>query len=224
MQQGSVDLAALRAALRQMPRGSLLMIVERAIELLPDETLAILLRDFLHVPRREAGEALAPSLLDQVRTFHDASLRGNYYESFAVNSKNDMDHSSATDAFIAEFDRLIGMCMRADGVRAQSTAVEAFELLFAVLRRIDEDADSVVFFADEAGSWQIPVDWEAVLPIYFQCLAEGSSAENFANKVDSVIAHHWRHRRPQLLAAAQTVASAEQQTALQRLPTRTGPS
>jgi hypothetical protein len=214
VEQGSVDLAALRLALRQMPRGNILMIAERAIELLPEEALAILLRDFVQVPR----------LLDQVRTFHDASLSGNYYESYAVNSKNDMDHSSGTDAFIAEFDRLIGMCLRAAAECAHTTAVDAFELLFAVLRRIDEDADSVVFFADEAGSWQIPVEWETVLPSYFQCLADGTSAENFASKVDGVIADHCRHRQPQLLAAAQRVANAEQQAALQRLPTRKGRS
>jgi hypothetical protein len=224
VEQGSVDLAALRLALRQMPRGNILMIAERAIELLPEEALAILLRDFVQVPRLDAGKARAPSLLDQVRTFHDASLSGNYYESYAVNSKNDMDHSSGTDAFIAEFDRLIGMCLRAAAECAHTTAVDAFELLFAVLRRIDEDADSVVFFADEAGSWQIPVEWETVLPSYFQCLADGTSAENFASKVDGVIADHCRHRQPQLLAAAQRVANAEQQAALQRLPTRKGRS
>lgn len=222
MKRGSVDVIALRTALRQMPRGNLLLVAERAIELMPDEKIATLLRDLLHVPRLDAGDTRAPSLLDQVRMFHDASLRGHYYESFAVNSNNDMDHSSATDAFIAEFDRLIEMCLRAAAEYPRTTALDAFELLFALLRRIDQDADSVVFFADEAGSWQIPVDWETVLPVYFRCLAEGTSAETFASKVDGVIADHCHHRRPQLFAAAQSVANAEQQAALQRLPTREG--
>jgi hypothetical protein len=72
-----VDIEKLRAALRHMSRGNLLSIANRAIELVPQAT-----RD-------------AATLLVEVRTFHDACLRGDYYESFAVNSKNYMDTSKA---------------------------------------------------------------------------------------------------------------------------------
>ena len=48
-----------------------------------------------------------------MRKFHDASLRHEYYESFDVNSKNYMEKSKGTEAFLAEFDRLIGRCVRA---------------------------------------------------------------------------------------------------------------
>jgi hypothetical protein len=53
------------------------------------------------------------SLLDEVRKFHDASLRGDYYESFGVNSKNFMEKSEGTEMFIEEFERLVGKCVRA---------------------------------------------------------------------------------------------------------------
>jgi len=221
---GSVDLTALRGAMRQLPRGQLLMIAERAIELTPDGTLDVLLRDFVQVPRLDAGETLVPTLLDQVRAFWEASARGDYYESFAVNSKNCTEQSSGTDAFIAEFGRLTDKCLRAASDGSHAKALDAIELLLALLRRIDEDPDSVVFFADEAGAWQIPVDWRTVLPVYFRCLAEGTSAEAFANTVDGAIRDHCNHQRPQLLAAAQSVANAEQQAAVQRLAIRHGRS
>ena len=160
------------------------------------------------------------SLLDEVRTFHDACLRGVYYDSFDVNSKNYMRTSEGTNAFMAEFERLIEKCIRASAKGPPSTAREAFELLFALLRRLDRDPDSVVFFADEGGSWQVGVDWRAALPAYFRCLADGTPAEQFVREVDRAIADFADYDRPKHLATARRVANAEQRVALRSLPVR----
>jgi hypothetical protein len=49
-------------------------------------------------------------------------------------------------------------------------------------------SDEVIFFADEAGSWQVGVDWRTVFPAYFAayfgCLAEAAAADEFAKPVD----------------------------------------
>jgi hypothetical protein len=217
---GLVDLEKLRVALRQMSRGHLLMIADRAIERVAHEVLDELMGDMLHVPLLEQGELREAPLLDQVRKFSDASLRGDYHESFDVNSKNCMDHSKGTDAFIAAFDRLIARCLGEAAEGSHAVAREGFELLFALLRRIDEDPDRIVFFADEAGSWQILVDWRTVLPTYFQCLAQAMSGENFAREVDRTILDFCHYDRPRLLDAARSVANTEQKAALRGLPTR----
>jgi hypothetical protein len=159
----------------------------------------------------------AAPLLDEVRIFHDACLRGDYFESFDVNSKNCMDTSNGTDAFMVEFERLLDKCIRASAKRRSSTVREAFELLFALLRRIDSDPDGVVFFADEGGSWQVGVDWRAALAAYFRCLANGTPAEHFAREVDRAIADFAAHDRLEHLATARRVASAEQKVALRSL-------
>jgi hypothetical protein len=83
-------------------------------------------------------------------------------------------------------------------------------LLFALLRRIDEDCDSVVFFADEGGSWQVGADWREVLPAYFRCLAEGASGDEFAREVDRPITDFADYDRRHQLTAARRVASVEQ--------------
>jgi hypothetical protein len=159
----------------------------------------------------------AASLLDEVRTFHDACLRGEYYDSFDVNSKNYMRTSEGTDAFMAEFERLIEKCIRVSAKGPPSTAREAFELLFALLRRLDRDPESVVFFADEGGSWQVGVDWRAAMPAYFRCLADYTPAEHFAREVDRAIADFADYDRPKHLATARRVANAEQRVALRSL-------
>ncbi|HXO31664.1 MAG TPA: hypothetical protein VN901_04930 [Candidatus Acidoferrales bacterium] len=83
-------------------------------------------------------------------------------------------------------------------------------MLFALLRRLDSDPDSVVFFADERGSWQVGVDWRPALAAYFRCLADGAPAEHIAREVDRAITDFADHDRPKHLATARRVASAEQ--------------
>jgi hypothetical protein len=166
------------------------------------------------------GTRGAAALLAEVRKFHDASLGGEYYESFGVNSKNFMEKSEGTEAFIAEFDRLIGKCVHAAVKGPHAPVREAFDLLFALLRRIDNDPESVIFFADEAGAWQVGVDWRIVLPSYFRCLAEGTPGDEFAREVDRAISDFCDYERPRQLAAARRVASPEQKAALRRLPSR----
>lgn len=97
---------------------------------------------------------------------------------------------------------------------------DAFELLLALLRRIDEDSDNIVFFADEGGAWQVGVNWSAALSAYFQCLADGSSGDEFAREVDRAIEDFADYERPKHMAAARRVANAEQKAALRRLPAR----
>ena len=131
-----------------------------------------------------------------------------------------MEKFEGTEAFIAEFDRLIGKCVRAAEQEPQPPVREAFERLFVLLRRIDDDPDSVVFFADEAGSWQVGVDWRKTLPAYFRCLAHDAAGEDFAREVDRAITDFADYERPRHLAAARRVANAEQKAALRRLPVR----
>jgi hypothetical protein len=149
--QGAIDPVKLRGELRHMSLGHLLMIADRAIDLVPDETLQLLVGDFVTVPRLAVGPPRNTPLFDQVQMFCEASLRGDYFEDFDVNGKNCTEQSKGTDAFIAGFDRLIGRCLSAATGGSFATAREAFEQLFSLLRRVDEDPD-IVFFADEAGS------------------------------------------------------------------------
>ena len=220
MKRGPVDIEQLRVALRRMSRSHLLRVAERAIEMVPRAKLGALVGDVVRREDLAAGRRGAAPLLAEVRKFREASLRGDDYDSVDVNSKNFMDKSEGTEAFIAEVDQLIGKCIRAVEQGPRTPVREAFELLFALLRRIDEDPDRVVFFADEAGSWQVGGDWRTALPAHFRCLAEGTAGEEFAREVNRVITDFADYERPRHLAAARRMANAEQKTALRRLPAR----
>lgn len=220
MTRRAIDLENLRLALRRMSRGDLLIVAERAVELAPKAKLRALIGDMVRLEAPAGTKSSPQSLLDEVRRFHAAALRGEYFESFNVDSKNFMQKSEGTEAFIAEFDRLLRKCVRAAEKAPRAPVREAFELLFGLLRHIDECNDDVIFFADEAGSWQVGVDWRTALPAYFRCLAEGATADEFAREADRAISDFADFERPRHMAAAQRAATAEQRVALRRLPAR----
>jgi hypothetical protein len=145
-----LDWEQVRVELRTLSRGNLLIIAERAVELVPLVELKRLLGDLVDVDGL-ASAISAPSLLDEVRRFHSCSLAGEYYEDLEANSGNWREQSKGTDAFMAEFDRLLAKCIRESEAGPYPLVLQAFELLFALLRHIDTGHDDVIFFADEGG-------------------------------------------------------------------------
>lgn len=211
------DLTKLRNELRRLRRCDLLIIAERAAELVSRADLKPLLSDFMHVDVLVVPGTKPAPLIEEIQKFYDESCDGRYFEQFEANAKNYKEHSRGTDAFVAEFDRLLRQCVHAVEHQPGASVREAFEVLFRLLRRIDEAPDDVVYFADEAGSWQLGVNWRMVLPGYFRCLAEMASPGEFAITIDQMIRAFAEHERPLHLRTAHQVASAAQQAALRAL-------
>ena len=211
------NLNAVRHELRMMTRGNLLIIAERATEILSTGKLNTLLADFMPLNKAEERSSTSASLFDDVRKFHAASLGGEYYEEIRGRSHSGCDRSRGTDTFIAEFDRLTRQCIRAAKTAPPLAIREVFELLFDVLRHIDKGNDDIIFFADEGGSRDIGVDWHAVFPVYFRCLAKTASAHVFAQGVEQAIRDFADDQRTRHLQSAHRVANPAQTAALRSL-------
>lgn len=173
MTEHEIDSNTLRAELRALPRGTLLLIAERAIELITRDQLDVLLGDIVQINEGpmepgsdEPASIVGTSLLGEVRSFHDGVMNGEFYEHVEINNTGRQEQSGGTDAFIAEFDRLMRSCVRAseDDIEpdvGDSFAHEVrrcFELLFALLRRIDKGNDDVLDFADDGSSLDVGVN------------------------------------------------------------------
>jgi len=146
----NVDRNKLYVEVRKLSDESRLGLLDRAIDLLPKSRLADLVDGYLEPERLRPDGASTRRLVASVKVFHDASLRGEFYESFRVNSRNFMDKSSGTQAWIAECHRLLDRCVAASGKGRHAEAREAFELIFSLLRRVNEEDQEVVFFAGVA--------------------------------------------------------------------------
>ena len=138
MTRRAIDLKGVRRELRALPRGALLMIAERAAELISNAKLKTLLDDFCPINEIETASLTPTPLFDDVRLFHAASLGGQFYEELPIHFKNTTDQSTNSDAFIAEFDRFIRHSIRAAKTAPSLAVREAFELLFELLRQIDK--------------------------------------------------------------------------------------
>jgi hypothetical protein len=221
VERAPLDRRKLRDAIRRLGDEYVFYMLHDALELLSDGELTKVVGQYLNVGqlRRQDGLDAGESLLAKVRAFDDESRAGKYYADFRVNSRNCDTHSSGTRAFIVECHHLLDACVEeaARGERAGETC-DAFELVFALLRYIDECHDDVLFFADEGGAWQVGVRWEKVLPVWLSGLASVASPEDYATRVVAVLEGIDEPLRAGQLRAALDRANPDQRAALAARP------
>lgn len=210
-----VDIDRLRQSIRQdLETEQLLILLDRAIELIAPDQLPQLLEGILDIDSFQVDDITTQSLLEDVEEFRDDSLAGMYYEDFRVNSRNFMDQSRGTINWIAEFERLINRCLQQCQSGEYGEAQQAFKILFELLEEIDTGSDIIIFFADEAGSWQVGVSWEEVLPSYFTALAQVAKPKVYAQEVIHLVTEHVNYERDRYLQTALKLAKPAQRKAL----------
>ena len=211
-----IDRDKLRAAVRKLGNEYVFYMLDDAIELLPPAKLHKIAKKYLDLKglRPDAEKATRASLLADVKRFEKASLAGDYYESFGVNSKNCTQQSAGTSAWIAEYLRLLDRCVVSAKKSNPAEVREAMDVLFGLLTHIDEGHDDVIFFADEGGSWQVGVDWAKVLPVWFRVLSATVEPEEYAERITALLSCHYRYGRDKMLAIACRTATTHQRKAL----------
>ena len=78
-----------------------------------------------------------------VKAFQKASLAGEYYESFNVNSRNFMEKSKSTRGWIAESHRLLERCVEQAKTADPAEVRQAFFVHSGVIERTDAAVDQV---------------------------------------------------------------------------------
>ncbi|HEX5746082.1 MAG TPA: hypothetical protein VFZ09_07550 [Archangium sp.] len=208
------DREKVRAHARGLDGVGLRVWLDRAIDLLPNEVLPELVADYVRLEDVVADGRAEPELLHTIRRFHRESLAGRYYQDFTVSSRNFMEKSRGTETFIAEHSRLLDACMRAERAGDLGVAREGLGLLIDLMRQIDRCEADIVFFADEAGSWQVGVDWAAVLPAWFRSLSPVTDPYDWAEVVIDALNDFAGYQWEPILAAARDMATPEQREAL----------
>lgn len=125
-------------------------------------------------------------LLKEIGAFREKSLRGDYWAPFNVNSKNFMDVPVETTEWFDRLADLFTAAMKLVEGQEYFVAVEAFAGLFEVLDLIDDGGEGIVF-ADELGSWMLPVRMEEVGRAYVKALAKSEDEAGFAKAVVELI-------------------------------------
>jgi hypothetical protein len=208
-------MAKVNAAIRSLPKETLFDILDRALVHVPADALSAVLGTVVPIKEVQEGPVAAKALLKAMKQFHKDTLDGVHFDSFDVNSKNWTDKSEGTEEWIAECKRLHESCVAQAPAGPPETVRVAFEFLFDLLRRIDKGED-IVFFADEAGSWQVEVDWDDVLPAYYGCLSQTATPHEYAKVVTGLVADFAGSDRASYIRPARKAATPEQGRALGR--------
>jgi hypothetical protein len=211
-----IDRDKLRAEVRKLGNEYVFYMLDDAIELLPLAKLHKIAKKYLDLKRLrpDAEKATRPSLLTDVKRFEKASLAGDYYKSFGVNSQNYTQKSAGTSAWIAEYLRLLDRCVINAKKSNPAEVRQAMDILFGLLNHIDECHDDVIFFADEGGSWQVGVDWAKVLPVWFKVLSATAEPKEYAERITALLYCHYSYGRDKMLAIACRTATTHQRKAL----------
>lgn len=178
-----IDREKIRKHLRFLDGTALRVWLNRAIRLLPDEAFPELIEDYAWLSDVTSADPILRDLREQTRSFYEASMAGAFYQEFNVSSHNCTQFSLGTERFAAEHARLIEECLRAERSGDHEVAGECFSVLIDILREIDRFERDIVFFADEAGSWQFNVLWKEVLPAWFRALSKTLDAHSWAEIV-----------------------------------------
>ena len=228
MPRGSreIDRDKLRTAVRRLGDEYVFYMLYDAIDLLPPAKLNTIVRKYFDLKRLapDSDKAIKGNLLAKLRAFEKASLAGEYYESFDVNSKNSTKMAGGTKGWISECRRLLDCCVKEAKTGAPAEVRAAFDIVFGLLDRLDECRDDIIFFADEAGAWQVGVDWEKVLPPWFRVLSATAEPEEYARRIVDLLKQHYEYESAKMLAVAQKIATPGQRQALFDSKTVAGPA
>jgi hypothetical protein len=211
----AIDREKLRARLRLQGPEYVYYMLADALEVLSDDQLASVVGRYIPLEQlRRDGPAAAIDVLADVKRFAQASLRRDYYEEFRVDSRNCTDLSRGTMVWISDFNRHLDRCIGEAETAKLEIVIEAFELLFDLVRRIDSGTVDILFFADEGGSWLFGIDWPKTVAAYASCLGRELAPGEFAAKTVAVIDEFARHDRVRLIEVASRAVPSSHRDAL----------
>jgi hypothetical protein len=178
-----IDKDQLFAILKRRKKSELLAMLDRAFDEMPPKTQRAVFLDLIQKSR--PAKLGGRSLLDDVEEFHRESLEGRYYEPFDINSKNFSNIPEGTDEWCDRVADSLKQAMQLTSQGDHDWAVKCFVLLFDLIEKMESGEEIV--FADEMGSWMIPIDEKDWIPAYMTSLAATANPGEFAAKALPVI-------------------------------------
>jgi hypothetical protein len=114
----------------------------------------------------------------QIKEFRRDSMAGKYYAPFDINSKNFMHVPEETRAWFQRVGDLLVESQRLSERGDHQHAGACFRILYDLVEAMSSGEEIV--FADEYGTWMIPVDERKIIPAYLASLAATSTPEEYA--------------------------------------------
>ena len=177
---------------------------------------------FGHLAEQTTSVKVRPNaVVRDVEVFHRESLEGVYYAPFDMNSKNYMHVPEETELWSERLGDLLKKSSQLSKQGAHHDAVTCFALLYETVFAMEEGGEIV--FAEEVGSWMIPVEEKEIIADYMVSLGATSSAEEFADAAIPLIKRDsYASLADKVYASARRAASREQKAHLAAAVERQG--
>jgi hypothetical protein len=202
----------IRNMLSKVDESYRLELLYRAVDRLPEEQLVEVFGALMRYCDQDELAGPTPDVFEDVSEFVGESERGAYYDD--PDSLPYGKHSDGTNRWIAECCRLLGLLVESSAEDPTQKVAEAFDSIFELLRQINRGDDTIVFFADEGGAWQVGVEWKSVVPAWSQCLATFETPEACATRTLKLIGEFAAYERDKLMKSATKVLPDEHARAL----------
>ncbi len=177
------------AILKRRKKSELLAILDLAFDQMPPKTRRAVFLELIQKSR--PAKLDGPSVLEEVVDFHRESLEGRYYEPFDINSKNFTNIPEGTDEWCDRTADLLKQAMQLTSQGDHEWAVKCFDVLFDLIGKMEYGEEIV--FADEMGSWMIPIREKDWIRAYMTSLAATAEPGEFAAKALPVVTRDSGH-------------------------------
>lgn len=178
-----IDKEQLFTILKRRKKSELLAILDRAFDEMEPKTRRAVFLELIQKSR--PAKLDGPSLVEEVERFHSDSLEGQYYAPFNINSKNYMNVPAETEEWCDRIADLLKQSVQLTNQGDHKWAVRCFDLLFDLIEKMESGEEIV--FADEMGSWMIPIDDKVWIAAYMTSLAAVASPQEFSAKALPVV-------------------------------------
>jgi hypothetical protein len=197
-----------RHAIRQMGDEYIFYLLDDAISLLSEAQLRELIAPYTDPEQFIVDDVQKEEVLTEVLAFQKASLAGEYYEETPTRKANWGENSRGTISWIADFRRLLDRCVAESKETSGAEVCTAFDILFGLLDSLDGRTGEGMVFAEECGSWMVGIEWNRVLPAWFQVLAASTEASVFARRAETMIKRHCDIEKAEMLELARRIGNS----------------
>lgn len=207
-----MDEELLLEALKKQSKEKLIYLLLCSFDVLDD---AKRLQVFNEIYYKEQTPVFNPQkIYNSVKTFYNDSKAKKYYDLLSSGSKSGSDVPEKTQIWFEMLADLFKKTIELNLHNEHALAVECFDMLYYLQENMSEE----IVFADELGSWMIPIKQSEAIPKYIESISKVCKPEEYKERIKLVMnidAHDYQ--KSKIFNKALEVGNREQKKCIEEL-------
>ena len=199
-------------ALKKQSKEQLIYLLLCSFDILDDAKRFQVFNDIYYKEKTPAFNS--QKIYDAIKNFYNDSKAKKYYTPLAINSKSSSNVPEKTDIWFEMIADFFKKTIELNVNNEHKLAVECFDMLYYLQENMSEE----IVFADELGSWMIPIKQSEVIPRYIESISKVCLPEDYKERIKLVMnidAHDYQ--KSKILNKAFEVGNREQKKCIEEL-------